>query len=144
MIILCVGNEADKKDSLPLEIMPLLKKKLPDLNFQKYDPTEELISVKDKLIFIDTVDKIKKITVFNSLSAFAASPNISVHDYDLYLELSLRKKLKKLKDFLIIGLPAHATSEKAAFEVCKILESAVADFKKVRSAAHAGVVSADN
>ena len=144
MIILCLGNEADNNDSLPVRIMPLLKTKLPRFNFVKYDPTEELISGKDGLIFIDTIVGIKKITVFNSLSAFTASPSISVHDYDLYLELSLRKKLKKLKDFFIIGLPGHLTPEKAAIEVCKILKSAVTDFEKVRSTAHAGVVSADN
>ena len=123
MIIFCLGNEADKKDSLPSEIMPLLKKKLPDLNFQKYDPAEELNSPKGKLIFIDTVLGIKKITVFNSLSAFAASPNISVHDYDLYLDLSLRKKLKQLDDFLIIGVPVRTSKKKAVAYICKILEN---------------------
>jgi len=121
MNVYCLGNMLLPRDSLPLKILPRLKRKLPGFNFIKYDPTEELPDEAEKLVLIDTVLGIKKITIFNSLSAFSPSPNVSVHDYDLFLELSLRKKLRKLNDFLIIGVPDHILPDKAVAELCEIL-----------------------
>ena len=123
MTVYCLGNETEIKDRLPLKIIPLLKNELREINFTKYDPTEELPH-EEKLILIDTVLGIKKVTVFTSLSAFSPPPNITVHDYDLYLDLSLRKKLKSFSDFIIIGLPSNLPVKKAAEAVIKLLREA--------------------
>ena len=123
MTVYCLGNETEIKDRLPLKIIPLLKNELREINFTKYDPTEEL-PYKEKLVLIDTVLGIKKVTVFTSLSSFSPPPNITVHDYDLYLDLSLRKKLKSFSDFIIIGLPSNLPVKKAAEAVIKLLREA--------------------
>ena len=91
-----LGNTIVSSDSLPVLLMPKLQKKFPEVVFTIYDPTEEFPSgYPSNLIFIDTVFGIKKVTLFKDISSFSLSPNTTVHDFDLLINLRLLKKLKK-------------------------------------------------
>ena len=116
MKIYVSGNKLVKKDSLPLKIMPKLRKHFPEIEFKELDPTENLPS--ENLIVIDTVLGINKVKIFSDIDSFKSAINYSVHDYDFLFELKLNKKLGKLKNIKILGIPANL-SEKEAFDQLK-------------------------
>ncbi|MFH0711381.1 MAG: hypothetical protein V1944_02275 [Candidatus Aenigmatarchaeota archaeon] len=125
MKIFVSGNKLLKKDSLPLKLLPRLKIDFPDVSFEEFDPTENLPS--ENLIIIDTVIGIGRVKTFSDMDQFEAGSNYSVHDYDLLLDLKLNKKLGKLKDFKIIGVPADL-SEK---DILKQLEKEIDNLKDI-------------
>jgi Ni,Fe-hydrogenase maturation factor len=116
MKIYVSGNKLVKKDSLPLKIMPKLRKHFPEIEFKELDPTENLPS--ENLIVIDTVLGIDKVKIFSDIDSFKSASNYSVHDYDFLFELKLNKKLGKLKNIKILGIPANLT-EKETFDQLK-------------------------
>lgn len=104
------GNIILGCDNKPNLLIPSLKKKFPELNFLHYDPTEELPeSFSGKLILIDTVVGISEVTIFHNLNNFSPSPSVTLHDYDIILNLKLMIKLKKIKEVIIIGIPQKGT-----------------------------------
>lgn len=123
MTIYVFGNPDLKFDALPIKILPKLQKKFPAINFIIKDPNEEWDFSEEYLYIIDTVVGIKKITVFNDISVFKKSPAISLHDFDLYADLILMKKLGKLpaNRIKIIGVPPNYELQKTLKETEKII-----------------------
>lgn len=118
------GNPLIKEDSLPLKIIPNLKKKFPRINFIIYDPNENFPPKDEKnLLIIDTVIGINQPMLFdlNDLSEANKTP-ISPHDYDLLFHLQLLKKMKKINRVKIIGLPADIKEDRAILFINKKLE----------------------
>jgi Ni,Fe-hydrogenase maturation factor len=108
MKVYVFGNPLFDKDSLPLKILPRLKKVLPSIEFQVTDPNENFPPQKEKnLIILDTVFGIKKPTIFDldDLLNNREKTPISPHDYDLLTHLLLLKKLKRVEKVIIIGIP---------------------------------------
>ncbi|MCX8008381.1 MAG: hypothetical protein N3A54_01620 [Patescibacteria group bacterium] len=109
LTVLILGNSLYEFDSLPIQILPILKKKFPHVQFQLWDPTEEIPdNITENLILIDTIIGIKSVQVFDSLDDFLFSPRNTVHDFDVPIALGLLKKLGKVKEIKIIGIPPHA------------------------------------
>jgi len=107
-------------DSLPLKILPELKKLFPEIDFVTKDPNEDWDDVGD-ITIIDTVVGITDVKVFNSLKDFSRAPRFSLHDFDAYTNLVMLEKLGKIKKVTIIGISPD-TSEKATLkEVGKII-----------------------
>ena len=117
-----LGNPLVNIDSLPIKLLPLLKQYCPQINFKILDPSEELqLENNQDLILIDSVVGINKVTVFHDLDFFAYSPRVSVHDYDLPINLKLMQKLGKVKKFTIIGVPANGDKQKILNEIINLL-----------------------
>ena len=109
------GNPDLEIDSLPIKLLPTLRKQFPQTTFTALDPNEEWEVDKDMLI-IDTVVGINEITFFDSLSAFMKVPRMTCHDFDAYSNLMFMQKLKKINSVKIIGVPP--TFEKETAEQC--------------------------
>ena len=120
MNIFVIGNEDLAFDSLPLRILPELKKRFAHLNFQIKDPNEEWDTSKE-IIIIDTVKGINKVQVFSDLKSFTPSPKITLHDFDVLDNLRLLEKIGKLPKIKIVALPATISERKALEEVSAIL-----------------------
>lgn len=118
--IFIFGNPDLNFDSLPLKILPFLKAKFPDINFEIKDPNEEL-EAPEELTIIDTIEGIDQIKIFDGLENFIGHPHVSLHDFDLYSQLKYLKKLGKLKRIKIIGLPPILSEKEAIKEVSAIL-----------------------
>lgn len=114
------GNPDFAPDALPLKLKADLQSHLPDFEFVIKDPNEEW-DLPQKLIIIDTVQGIDKITIFNSLEQFQNTPRLTLHDFDLLTNLKWLAKLKKLPPLLIIGLPMKAQKQKALDKISEIL-----------------------
>lgn len=107
MKIYVFGNELVDNDSLPLKLLPQLKKNFPKITFVTVDPNENFPPKGEKnLIIFDTVFGIDKPMILN-FNDFEKNKNtpISPHDYDLLFHLLLLKKMKKLGKIIIIGVP---------------------------------------
>jgi len=122
MTIYIFGNPDYEPDALPLKILPELKKRLPAFDFVIKDPNEDWDYAMEKLIIIDTIQGIEKVTIFTSLDQFESTPHLTMHDFDLGMKLKWLSKLKKLPPFLIIGVPMRGNPEKITTELTVILE----------------------
>ena len=125
MKVYVFGNPLFDKDSLPLKILPRLKKTWPLIDFQIADPNENFPPQKEKnLIILDTVFGIKKPTIFDlddfSSLSYRKKRLISPHDYDLLTHLLLLKKLKRIEKAIIIGIPP-VTENKLDFNLVSTL-----------------------
>ncbi len=118
--IFIFGNEAVKSDSLPIRLLPELQRIFPAISFEVKDPNEEW-DVPKELTIIDTVIGPKKVTVFNDLDTFTAAPSLSMHDFDALSNLRYMKKLGKLKQIKIIGVPPDLNEKQAILAITKVL-----------------------
>ncbi len=114
------GNSDIPEDSLPLKILPSLKKQCPEFTFVIKDPNEEW-ELPAKLTIIDTVHGLKEIALFTSLDQFQNTPRFTMHDFDLLTNLRWLDKINKLPPFTIIGLPPNTPTKKATTETFKLL-----------------------
>ena len=111
MNIFIFGNRYYEKDSALVPLLPRLRKNFPGHHFFHQDPTENFLRTNEPLIIIDTVDGIDKVTIFGNLDSFQGSKSITTHDYDLFTDLMLRKKLKTLPPLTIIGVPTKLNAD---------------------------------
>lgn len=135
MTIYVFGNPDIEQDSLPIRILPELKKQFPNLQFEIKDPNEEwdALSASDgaeELIVIDSVVGIDSVRVFENLKNFSNSPRVSMHDFDALANLLYLQKLGKLKKIKIIGIPVSPaggppmiSEKKAVDEISAVLRS---------------------
>ena len=121
MTVLVFGNEDIAADSLPIKILPELRKRFPGIDFLAKDPNEDF-ELREGAVIIDTVAGLKEVRVFDSLDDFQAPPHLTLHDFDLFGHLQFLKKLGKLPSKIkIISLPPTISEEKALNSVAAIL-----------------------
>lgn len=119
-----LGNPINQSDNSAVNLIPRLKKKYPQIEFVHYDPTEETVLDRNVLsIFIDVVEGIKRVTVFDDLDNFSPPPIVTLHDYDLFIHLKLVQKLKKIGKFMIVGIPPKIKRKDVLEEMDKIFNA---------------------
>lgn len=126
MKIYVFGNPLVPEDSVPLQILPELKKKFPTIEFVVTDPNEDFPPDDEKdLVIIDTVMGIKKPMILD-LDSFERKKNtpVSPHDYDLLFHLLILKKLKRLNKVIIVGIPNKIESS-LIFQRNKIIKDLI-------------------
>lgn len=101
MKILVFGNEIVKEDSLAIEILPKLKELFPRIEFIETDGIENL---KGSPIILDVVQGLKKPRLI-LLDELKKNKIYSMHDCDLTFNLLLLKKINKINNATIIGIP---------------------------------------
>lgn len=104
MNIYVCGNPLVPEDSLPLSILPDIRKKFPHITFLVFDPTEDLPKEKE-LIIIDTIINAKEVLCIRNIDEFIVTKALSVHDFDLGMNLKLAKKMGWVEKVIIIGIP---------------------------------------
>lgn len=126
MKIYIFGNPLVAEDSLPIHILPQLKKQFPDIHFIVVDPNENFPPEGEQdLIILDTVKGISEVTLldYSDLALIEKSP-VSPHDYDLLLHLLLLKKMKKINKVKIVGIPQNNMNKKALFtDVAELIDT---------------------
>ena len=121
MTVFIFGNPDVEEDSLPLKILPELRKKCPGIDFLTKDPNEDF-ELPEGAVIIDAVAGLKEIRVFDSLDDFQAPPRMTLHDFDLFGHLQLLKKLGKLPSKIkIIGVPPMISEKEALNSIVTIL-----------------------
>jgi hypothetical protein len=116
------GNPDLPMDALPLRVLPALRGKFPDVEFRVLDPNEDW-NIPLNIIVLDTVVGISEPRIFHGLEDFHQTGKMSVHDFDAYMNLTLLRKIGKLKSVTIIGVPPEEGEEKALLAVTTLLKS---------------------
>ncbi len=119
--VIVFGNPDLPMDSLPLRLVPELKKQFLETTFLVLDPNEEWPEIDDFAV-IDTVQGIEKVTVFGDLSKFTTAPRLSMHDFDALAYMLYLRKLGKIKNVKIIGVPPDIETSRAVRDVSAALK----------------------
>lgn len=122
MQILVFGNEIAKEDSLPVRLLPKLKKLFSKIEFIHLDAIEEIYKRSKNPVIIDTVKGINEVRMIR-LEEIKTQKLFSIHDFDLGYNLLLLKKLNLIKNAVIIGVPMNYDEENALKEIANFLSS---------------------
>lgn len=126
MIIYLFGNPLLPNDSLPIKWKGRLREAFPEIIFEIVDPNENFPAIGERnLVILDTVIGIKKPVILDldNFEKNKKSP-ISPHDYDLLMHLLLLKKLKKIDNVMIIGVP-NIDTKKAFDDLIKLIRASL-------------------
>ncbi len=99
-----MGNPLIEEDSLPLRLVPRLRKAFPRISFIEIDPTENFPE-EDPLLIVDTILHAPGVVMWNDVDAIRSSPTYSLHDFDLGMTLKLMRKMGTLHRVIVFGLP---------------------------------------
>ncbi|MEI6842951.1 MAG: hypothetical protein WCK48_00355 [bacterium] len=126
--IFIFGNIDLPNDSLPLRILPKLEELFPHISFEIKDPNEEW-EVEENIVVIDTVVGIQDITIFDNLESFSKIPRVGMHDFDALTNLRYLKKLGKIKNVVIVGIPPKMDEKITLSKVSNLIKENSAIFR---------------
>ncbi len=115
--ILIVGNPLVRDDSVPIRIMPELKKAFPKIEIREIDGVENIEEEGRDLTIIDSADGIDKVEIITDLEAIVMQKIYTMHDFDLGITLRLLKRMGKLDSALIFAVPRKYPEKKALMEL---------------------------
>ena len=124
------GNEDVKEDNLVVKMVPVLRKKFPKVKFEIEDPTEGLKPPAsgrgkpsdEEWVILDVGKGIKGVKVFDDLEKLVDERRVSLHDYDVSMELKLLKKIGRVKKIKIIAVEVGMNVKKAEKAVVRKLK----------------------
>ena len=122
MRVYVCGNPLVEVDSLPVRLLPKLRSRLSSVDFIEFDPTEDLPK-EQTLVFVDTVINAKEVLLIDDIERFVQTKALSLHDFDLGLNLKLAKKMGSVKKVFIIGVPPDISEKKAVDRIVEIMSS---------------------
>jgi len=121
--ILIFGNILVNEDSLPLKLLPKLKKEFPEIEFKEFDSVEDLQVEGKNLLIIDSVQGIKKVQLISDINSIVTEKIYSLHDFDLGQSLKLLKKMKMIDDVKIFGVPMKIKRQEAFNQLKNLIRS---------------------
>ncbi len=102
MNIYIIGNPLVEQDNTTIKFLPQLKQDFPQHNFILYDPVEDIES-KGEIIVIDIVKGLEKPRIIKLDEIKSNDKNM--HDLGIGMMFKMMKRLGKIKDVRIIGIP---------------------------------------
>ena len=102
------GNEYVAEDRRAIEAARELEGTVKGVSFVFVNPNEDLpFADERRVVILDTVRGIRDVALIegDGIDGLVLSPRGSVHDFDLAFQLRYLKKLNKLGEVTIIGIP---------------------------------------
>ena len=127
MNIYVFGNEYVAADKRALEVARELEDTVESISFVFVKPNEDVPFVNERhVVILDTVQGIQDVMLVegDSIDELLLSPRGSVHDFDLAFQLRYLKKLGKLGEITIVGIPQEGEID--YFRIQSILRKLVA------------------
>src|SRR5215213_1439865 len=127
MEVYVFGNEHVAEDKRAIEIARELEDKVEGISFVFVRPNEDVPFVDEpRVVILDTVQGLQDVAVVDGdeLEGLLLSPRGSVHDFDLAFQLRYLKKLGKLGEVTVLGIPQEG--EVDHFLIKSILRKLVA------------------
>lgn len=115
MKVYVFGNEDLAEDNLAFKVAEKIPKRVRNdkiIEFITVKPNEDLpFAGKNQVVIMDTIQGIDKVQIIegDKLDQLVLSTRTSAHDFDLAFQLKYLKKLNKLGEIKIIGLPQNGT-----------------------------------
>ena len=98
----------------------MIQRFFPAHDFVEFEPTEDLPR---DFVAIDTVVGAKDVVLIRDVDKFVQTRALSLHDFDLSVNLKLAKKMGWLRDVVIIGIPPDIPESAAVEKVSNIIAS---------------------
>jgi Ni,Fe-hydrogenase maturation factor len=108
MNVYVFGNECVAEDKRAVEVAGELEGTIEDISFVFVNPNEDAPFVNERhVVILDAVQGLRDVALVegDEIDGFVLSPRGSVHDFDLTFQLRYLKKLGKLGDVTVIGIP---------------------------------------
>jgi Ni,Fe-hydrogenase maturation factor len=108
MNVYVFGNEYVAEDKRAIEVARELEGTIEGISFVFVNPNEDAPFVNERhVVILDTVQGISEVALVEGveIATLILSPRGSVHDFDLAFQLRYLKKLGKLGDVTVIGVP---------------------------------------
>ena len=108
MRVYVFGNESVAQDKRAIEVARELEGAVDGISFVFVGPNEDVPFVDERrVVILDTVQGIREVTLVEGeeVDGFILAPRGSVHDLDLAFQLRYLKKLNRLGEVSLIGIP---------------------------------------
>jgi Ni,Fe-hydrogenase maturation factor len=108
MNVYVFGNEHVAEDKGAIEVAGELEGTIEGISFVLVDPNEDVpFAGEPRVVILDTVAGIQDVALIegDEIDTLILSPRGSVHDFDLAFQLRYLKKLGKLGEVTVIGIP---------------------------------------
>jgi Ni,Fe-hydrogenase maturation factor len=108
MRVYLFGNEYVAEDKRAIEVARELEGAVDSISFVLVGPNEDVPFVDERrIVILDTVQGIREVTLVegDEVDGFILAPRGSVHDFDLAFQLRYLKKLNRLGEVSLIGIP---------------------------------------
>ena len=108
MNVYVFGNKYVAEDKGAIEVAGELEGTIEGISFVFVNPNEDAPFVNERhVVILDTVQGLKDVALVegDQINRLTLSPRGSVHDFDLTFQLRYLKKLGKLGDVTLIGIP---------------------------------------
>ena len=110
MNVFVFGNEDVDFDNNAIKVAKELEGKISGIEFVFVKPNEDLpFTDGSRVVIIDTVEGINNVTVMkdSDLDKLSVVRGTTAHDFDLGFQLRYLKKIGKLGEVTIVGLPMN-------------------------------------
>lgn len=127
MKVYVFGNEDVPEDNKAIEVARKLEHAIGGVSFVFVKPNEDLpFADEDKVVILDAVYGIQGVALIegDAIDGLTVPPRASVHDFDLAFQLRYLKKLGRLGEVTIIGIPQEGDVDH--FRIKSILRKLVA------------------
>lgn len=127
MKVYVFGNEDVPEDNKAIEVAQKLEHAIGGISFVFVKPNEDLpFADHGHVVILDTVHGLPSVALIggDAIDGFTVSSRASVHDFDLTFQLRYLKKLGKLGEVTIIGIPQEGDVDH--FRIKSILRKLVA------------------
>ena len=116
------GNPDLHLDSVPVQLVPKLRRRFPNVRFVVEDPNEIDLPKRGKWVILDTVRGLENVS-WLSVDDIARSRKgaVTAHDYDLSTLLLLAKKLDASFEPNILGVPEGMSEKQVLPDVVREL-----------------------
>ena len=115
MKVYVFGNTDIKEDKNAILVAEILEKKMssftkvsadkPEIEFKLMGIGDEVNFDSENPLIMDVVLGIDEVTLFDDVDEVELPPRVSAHDFDLGFQLKYLKKIGKIKEAKIIGIP---------------------------------------
>jgi Ni,Fe-hydrogenase maturation factor len=108
MNVYVFGNEFVAEDKRAIEVARELEGTIEGISFVFVNPNEDAPFVNVRhVVILDTVQGLRDVTLVegDGIHGLILSPRGSVHEFDLAFQLRYLKKLNRLREVTIIGIP---------------------------------------
>ena len=108
MKVYVFGNEYAAEDERAIAVARELEGVIEGISFVFVSPNEDVPFVNERhVVILDTVQELQDVALIegDEIDGLISSPRGSVHDFDLAFQLRYLKKLNRLGEVTIIGIP---------------------------------------
>jgi hypothetical protein len=108
MKVYVFGNEDVPEDRKAIEVARKMGRAVDGVSFVFVGPNEDVpFAEEGRVVILDTVHGIREVELIDGdrKDALLLSPRSSVHDFDLAFQLRYLRKIGKLGDVTIVGVP---------------------------------------